>query len=261
MYSKASSSKQADKFTALWNGEIPDGKSHSEADMALAEILAFLCGGDIEQMDRLFRRSGLMRDKWGRAQSGTTYGMLTLAKAVEKCNAFYSPMTTSAEEDFNEILPKLMELDPAVNKRYRSGDIGYGRLFADMFKDIVRYVPERKKWFVYDGKRWKADIANLSIMELGKDLADGLENRVAELKKLMADEKESSINVDHFLSIVRKYTDVKELNAEIIREFVEKIYIHQMERIDGHKVQRIRIVWNCIGEFTPPSDTGHEKTA
>lgn len=64
VYSKASSSKQADKFTALWNGEIPDGKSHSEADMAHAEKLAFWCGGDIEHMDRLFRRSGLMRDKW-----------------------------------------------------------------------------------------------------------------------------------------------------------------------------------------------------
>lgn len=115
-----------------------------------------------------------MRNKWERAQSGSTYGMLTLTRAVEKCNAFYSPMTASAEEDFNEILPKLMELDPAVNKRYRSGDIGYGRLFADMFKDIARYVPERKKWFVYDGKRWKADIANLYIMELGKDLADAI---------------------------------------------------------------------------------------
>lgn len=30
-----------------------------------------------------------------------------------------------------------------------------------------------------------------------------LETRVVELKKLMADEKESSINVDHFLTIVR----------------------------------------------------------
>lgn len=41
VYSKASSSKQSEKFSALWNGEIPEGKSHSEADMALAEILAF----------------------------------------------------------------------------------------------------------------------------------------------------------------------------------------------------------------------------
>ena len=60
VYTKASKSKQGDKFNALWNGEIPNGKSASEADMALAKILAFWCGGDTVQMDRLFRRSGLM---------------------------------------------------------------------------------------------------------------------------------------------------------------------------------------------------------
>ncbi|MFR6221412.1 MAG: hypothetical protein ACLUJE_04440 [Anaerococcus sp.] len=31
--------------------------------MELAEILAFWCGGDTEQINRLFRRSGLMYDK------------------------------------------------------------------------------------------------------------------------------------------------------------------------------------------------------
>lgn len=79
-----------------------------------------------------------------------------------------------------------------------------------------------------------------------------LEIRVAELKNMIAAEKECSVNVDRFLSLVQKYTDVKELNAEIIREFVEKIYVHQAERINGNKIQRIRIIWNCIGEFTPP---------
>lgn len=174
VYTKASKSKQGDKFNALWNGEIPEGKSPSEADMALAEIIAFWCGGDTEQMDRLFRRSGLMRDKWDRTQSGSTYGMITLTKAVKKCTAFYSPMMATAEEDFNDILQKLTEFDLIENKRYQSGDIGYERLFADVFKAIARYVPERKKWFVYDRKRWVPDIANLKIMELGKDLADAM---------------------------------------------------------------------------------------
>jgi site-specific DNA recombinase len=87
-----------------------------------------------------------------------------------------------------------------------------------------------------------------------------LSDRVNELKRLIDSEKESSIKVDRFLSLVRKYTDVKELTAEIIREFVEKVYVHQMERIDGNKVQRIRIIWNCIGEFTPPAITEKEKS-
>ena len=74
-------------------------------------------------------------------------------------------------------------------------------------------------------------------------------------------EKRDENNVDRFLALVRKYTDVRELNAEIIREFVEKIYVHQTERINGKKVQHIRIIWNCIGEFTPPIAADKEKTA
>ncbi len=88
-----------------------------------------------------------------------------------------------------------------------------------------------------------------------------LESRVTELKALIASEKERSVNVDSFLAIVRKYTDIQELTAEIIREFVEKVYVYQAERVAGYKIQRIRIVWNCIGEFYPPATKGQEKTA
>ena len=82
-----------------------------------------------------------------------------------------------------------------------------------------------------------------------------LESRVAELKSTMTSEKESALGVDHFLALVRKYTDIQELTAEIIREFVEKIYVYKAERIDGKRVQRIRIVYNCIGDFDPPVST------
>ena len=179
---KMFSSKQGEKAKDLWEGNIPDGKTHSEADMAFAEICAFWCGGDIQQMDRLFRQSGLMRDKWDRPQSGSTYGYITLEKAVRNCTAFYQPVRTAPAEDFNDVLHKLEELNPPDNIRYRSGDIGFGRLLADVFKDIARFVPERKKWFVYDGKRWAADIAGLMIMELSKDLADALLIYTASIK-------------------------------------------------------------------------------
>ncbi|WP_314050042.1 hypothetical protein [Peptostreptococcus stomatis] len=86
--------------------------------MALAEILAFWCDGNTEQMDRLFRRSGLMRDKWDRIQSGSTYGMITLTKAVKKCTAFYGPMIATAGEDFNSIFSKLTEFNLLENRRY-----------------------------------------------------------------------------------------------------------------------------------------------
>ncbi|MBS3975948.1 MAG: DUF4368 domain-containing protein [Syntrophomonadaceae bacterium] len=41
----------------------------------------------------------------------------------------------------------------------------------------------------------------------------------------------------------------------LIREFVEKIYVYKAERIDGRRVQHIKIVYNCIGEFDPSVST------
>ncbi|MCD7862920.1 MAG: DUF4368 domain-containing protein, partial [Lachnospiraceae bacterium] len=86
-----------------------------------------------------------------------------------------------------------------------------------------------------------------------EDEQHSLERRVSELKALIASEKESSANVDAFLSIVRKYTDIQKLTAEVIREFVEKIYVYQAEKVNGKRIQKVRIVWNCIGEFNIPA--------
>lgn len=88
-----------------------------------------------------------------------------------------------------------------------------------------------------------------------------LEQRVIELRASISAEKETALNADHFLTLVRKYTEIPELTAEIIREFVDKVYVYKAEKVDGHRVQRIKIIYNCIGEFTLPDAATDEKTA
>ena len=165
---RASSSKQGEKFKALWNGSIPDGKSQSEADAALCAMLAFWCHGDTDQIDRLFRQSGLYRDKWDRDD----YRTATIAKAVEICPVFYRPMQKSKVERFTDLQHTVCALNPAENDRYPWSDLGNGRLFADLFKDVARFVPERKQWYAFDGTRWIPDTGSLKAMELCKTLAN-----------------------------------------------------------------------------------------
>ena len=88
-----------------------------------------------------------------------------------------------------------------------------------------------------------------------------LERRTIELRSRIAAQKESSMNVNSFVAFVRKHTDIQELNAEVIRESVERVEVFQPARVGGRKVQRLRIVWNCIGEFTPPQPELGRKTA
>lgn len=54
---QASVSMNGKKFEALWNGDLKGYASQSEADLALCSMLAFWCGKDVHQMDRLFGKA------------------------------------------------------------------------------------------------------------------------------------------------------------------------------------------------------------
>ena len=72
--------------------------SQSEGDLALAGMLARYAGPHPEQIDRLFRSTGMMRDKWDEMRGTQTYGEMTIAKGLEgmqsdlQANAFISNM-------------------------------------------------------------------------------------------------------------------------------------------------------------------------
>lgn len=190
----ASASESGDKFKALYEGRWEEGyDSQSDADMALVSILAFWCGNVEEQIDRIFRTSGLMRDKWDRMTGDSTYGQITIRNAVSTNGEIYTPiMGASAEDDFesidddeedteqhasfrpdmSRITLTLDELQPHTNPRYQRDEIGIGNAFADYFKPIARFNGDRNVWYVYDGKVWQPDENALAVAELAKHLAD-----------------------------------------------------------------------------------------
>jgi hypothetical protein len=75
---KARKAKNSDKFNRLWDGDIVAYPSPSEADLALCCILAFWTR-DATQIDRLFRQSNLMREKW---EKRTDYRKRTITAAL-----------------------------------------------------------------------------------------------------------------------------------------------------------------------------------
>ena len=84
------------------------------------------------------------------------------------------PPGSSVKYSEPSVTDSLAELHPEKNSRYSWNDIGSSNLFADWYKRTARYVPERKQWYIYDGKAWREDTGNLQVMELCKELADKL---------------------------------------------------------------------------------------
>jgi putative DNA primase/helicase len=78
------------KFKTLWMGDTTGYDSHSEADMAFCGLLAFWTNRNAAQMDRLFRRSGLMRPKWDERRGDSTIGADLIAKAIANTPTVYT---------------------------------------------------------------------------------------------------------------------------------------------------------------------------
>jgi hypothetical protein len=74
-------SKIADeKFKQLWTGTF--SKDDSAMDLALCNYLARNYSSDPAKIDAAFRLSNLVRPKWDSNRGATTYGAITIAKAV-----------------------------------------------------------------------------------------------------------------------------------------------------------------------------------
>lgn len=85
------SAKDGPRWRAIFGGDDSRYASQSEADLALCGKLRFYTRGNAGQMDRLFRRSGLMRAKWDApCRDGQTYGEVTLSKAIAKGGPYYA---------------------------------------------------------------------------------------------------------------------------------------------------------------------------
>ena len=158
----ACSAKNGSLFKALYSGDFSAYASQSEADMAFCNMLAFWCGCDSEKMDAIFRQSGLMRDKWDRKQSGTTYGVITLQKAISGCSQTYNP---KQHNDYSISIGNgkvIQTVDEEKMRAYTFDDMGNAERFVDLFGENVRYCYTEKKWYFYNSMRWSVD--NLGVI-------------------------------------------------------------------------------------------------
>ena len=79
-----------------------------------------------------------------------------------------------------------------------------------------------------------------------------LKQKVESLKVGLAVAEESDDSISKFVSLVRNYTEVNELTPEILNSFIDKIYIGKPERIDGQRVQEVKIIYKLVGAVNIP---------
>ena len=89
-----------------------------------------------------------------------------------------------------------------------------------------------------------------------------LKQSVETLRAIVNAAETQAVNIQSFLKIVKKYTEPTELTPALLREFVEKVVVHAPDKSSGHRIQRIDIHYNFIGEidFSPEFSRYSKKT-
>ena len=187
----ALNAKNGSLFSSLMDGNWKGAYgSQSEADLALCNLLAFYAGRDAAVMDRLYRRSGLFRDKWTerRGEAGT-YGEITIAKAIADCGEVYTPPRPRKEKQLQEPPEIDAGLDALANEsppqpsaQDITSDLGRSKRFSSKYTGQLYWCQEIKSWLIWNGKYWDDD-RRLAVLQMAKAVIEEMVGEAIEAQR------------------------------------------------------------------------------
>jgi putative DNA primase/helicase len=161
---KALAARNGQKFAQLWGGDTLGYPSASEADLALCRLLAFYTQ-EAAQVDRLFRRSKLYRDKWDELHGDATYGQRTIRTALGHAGERWTPKPTTASYSSNgnsQPPPPESNGEEAATAARAPDDIhltdrGNGLRLVRACGADLHYIYRWRKWLAWQDGRWVMD--------------------------------------------------------------------------------------------------------
>lgn len=142
-------------------------------------------------------------------------------------------LAKSTQDELKQISKNKKELEKA-KKRV----IEIDNLFMHIYEDNV------------SGKISDDRFRNLSF-NYDKEQQE-LKTKIEQLSKDIDNTEKKDTDITQFISNVKKYTEITELSSEILNELIEKIVIHQQEKVNGKKVQEIDIYYRGVGIISFP---------
>jgi site-specific DNA recombinase len=142
-------------------------------------------------------------------------------------------LAKSTQDELKQISKNRKELEKSKNRVIEIDSL-FMHIYEDNVSGKISDDRFRNLSYNYDKEQQKL---KLKIEQLSKDI----ENT-----------EKKDTDVTRFISNVKKYTEIDHLTAEILNELIEKIIIHQQEKIDGKKTQEIDIYYRGVGIISFP---------
>ena len=142
-------------------------------------------------------------------------------------------LAKSTQNELKQIFKNKKELEKA-KKRLIEIDNLFMHIYEDNISGKISDDRFRNLSFNYDKEQQELKI---KIEQLSKDIEN-------------TEKKDTDIT--EFISNAKKYTEITKLSPEILNELIEKIVIHQKEKVNGKRTQEIDIYYRGVGIISFP---------
>ncbi len=151
------------------------------------------------------------------------YEDLFIKEQLAKCSQNEEKQISKSKKELEQAKKRIIEID---------------NLFMHIYEDNI------------SGKITDERFRNLSF-NYDKEQKE-LKTKIEQLSKEIDNTEKKTTDLTQFISNVKKYTEITELTPEILNELIEKILVHQAEKVNGKKVQEIDIYYRGVGIISFP---------
>ena len=153
------------------------------------------------------------------------------AQAMKDADAFYQRLSSRMERRY------LVDASQTEKERKRleARNQEIDGMFLSLYTDKAKGVLTEQRFMKLTAALEQEQGANQKRLH---DLA---------VMQSRADAQESEVRT--FIKEIRRYAAIEELDESVLNRLISKILIGEVKKVDGQKVQEVRIVYNFVGEI------------
>mgnify|MGYP002226345473 FL=1 len=151
--------------------------------------------------------------------------------ALKDADAFYQRLSSRMERRYMADASEIQKERERLEARNREIDDMFLSLYTDKAKGVISEQRFVKLTAALEQEQ-EANQRRLHDLTIMQSRADAQENEVRT-----------------FIREIRRYAAIQELDEAVLNRLISRIVVGEVQKVDGQKVQEVKIVYNFVGEI------------
>ena len=151
--------------------------------------------------------------------------------ALKDADAFYQRLSSRMERRYMADASQMQKERERLEVRNREIDEMFLNLYTDKAKGILSEQRFVKLTATMEQKQ------------------EENQRRLQELMRMLQQSDAQESEVCTFIREIRQYATIQELDEKVLNHLISRILVGEVKKVDGQKVQEVRIVYNFVGEI------------